>query len=204
MPDTVLILVVALLMFGPKKLPQMARTIGKSMEEFRRAARDIENELMKEPEPTTPPPPPLAPAAETPALTEGTPESEHHYGETGEEYPGHEAESAAATATTAAPLVIADAPVTLPSAMAPAVAPAAEPAPAAVAPAHEAPAVTAATADLSPVTPPTAAPVPAAPVTAAPATTPSATPAVLAAAAPAAAAPVHPPAENKTDVNPPA
>ena len=124
MPDTVLILVVALLMFGPKKLPQMARTIGKSMEEFRRAARDIENELMKEPEPTTPPPPPLAPAAETPALTEGTPESEHHYGETGEEYPGHEAESAAATATSAEPLVIADAPVTLPSATDMAVTPA--------------------------------------------------------------------------------
>jgi TatA/E family protein of Tat protein translocase len=202
MPDTVLILVVALLMFGPKKLPQMARTIGKSMEEFRRAARDIENELMKEPEPTTPPPPPLAPAAETPALTEGTPESEHHYGETGEEYPGHEAESAAATATPAAPLVIADAPVTLPSATAPAVAAAAEPAPAAVAPVHEAPAVTAAPAGLPLVTPPTAAPVPAAPVTAVPTPTPSATPAVLAAAAPAAAAPVHPPVEKKTDVNP--
>jgi len=74
-PDIVLIMVVALLLFGPKNLPKMARTIGKSMEEFRRAAREIENEIMKEPEPTTPPPPPelnpaptSAPAAAEPGM----------------------------------------------------------------------------------------------------------------------------------------
>ncbi len=190
MPDTVLILVIALLLFGPKKLPQMARSIGKSMEEFRRAARDIENELMKEPE-TTPPPPPPPPATDTPALTEGTPESEHHYGETGEEYPGYESETAA-TAPAATPLVISDAPVTLSPEAAPAVsaeAPvtvAATPAPAPAA-ATPAPAVVATLAAV------------AAPAPSAIASAPVAAPVVTETPA---AAPVNPPAEKKTDVNP--
>jgi TatA/E family protein of Tat protein translocase len=172
MPDTVLILVIALLLFGPKKLPSMARSIGKSMEEFRRAARDIESEIMKEPDTTPPPPPPPS----TPALTEGTPESEHPYGETGEEYPGYEAELSAEAAVTA-PVVVSDAPVTLPGAAAPAAAPAA-----------------------AAVTPPAASsdPVAAAPL-AAPAAAPSA---ASVATEPPAATPVNPPAEKKTDVNP--
>jgi TatA/E family protein of Tat protein translocase len=149
-PDIMLILVIALLLFGPKNLPKMARGIGKSMEEFRRAAREIETEIMKEPEPTTPPPPP-PPSTETTPAAEHTPEGEHHYSETGEEYPGYETGPTTDTSSET-PVVVSDNPVVLPAdaapaaAAAPAVAPVIAPAapvaatvetPAALAPADE-------------------------------------------------------------------
>ena len=40
-PETVFIFVLALLVFGPKKLPELGRTIGKAMTEFRRASSDL-------------------------------------------------------------------------------------------------------------------------------------------------------------------
>src|SRR5215217_5625224 len=39
--ETVFIFVLALLVFGPKKLPELGRTIGKAMSEFRRASREL-------------------------------------------------------------------------------------------------------------------------------------------------------------------
>ncbi len=41
------ILLVALLLFGPKKLPELARSLGKSMNEFKRAKNDLEHEWHK-------------------------------------------------------------------------------------------------------------------------------------------------------------
>jgi len=108
-PDIFLILVVALVLFGPKNLPKMARTIGKSMEEFRRAAREIENEIMKEPEPTTPPPPPPPPEAET--HSEETFDAGEHPSST------ETLNSAGETHAPAhAPVVVSDTPVALPPA----------------------------------------------------------------------------------------
>jgi sec-independent protein translocase protein TatA len=50
--ELVLILVIALVIFGPKKLPELGRSLGKSLAEFRRATNDmkrsIENELNEE------------------------------------------------------------------------------------------------------------------------------------------------------------
>jgi TatA/E family protein of Tat protein translocase len=40
-PEMVLIFVLALIIFGPKKLPEVGRTIGKAMTEFRRASSDL-------------------------------------------------------------------------------------------------------------------------------------------------------------------
>jgi TatA/E family protein of Tat protein translocase len=40
-PETVFIFVLALLVFGPKKLPELGRTIGKAMTEFRRASSEL-------------------------------------------------------------------------------------------------------------------------------------------------------------------
>lgn len=40
------ILLVALLLFGTKRLPQIARNLGRSLEEFRRAARDLSQEVL--------------------------------------------------------------------------------------------------------------------------------------------------------------
>lgn len=41
MPHLVIIFLVALLVFGPEKLPELARTLGKAMAEFRRATGDL-------------------------------------------------------------------------------------------------------------------------------------------------------------------
>ena len=43
--EIVLILLLALIIFGPRRLPEMGRTIGRSMREFRRAASDLRQEL---------------------------------------------------------------------------------------------------------------------------------------------------------------
>ncbi len=58
-----LILVVALLLFGAKNLPKIARGLGKSVEEFRRAAREVSREVMTadQVDPVPPPPAPEPP-----------------------------------------------------------------------------------------------------------------------------------------------
>lgn len=43
--EIVLILLLALIIFGPRRLPEMGRTIGKSLKEFRRATSDLRQEL---------------------------------------------------------------------------------------------------------------------------------------------------------------
>lgn len=45
MPELIVIMVVALLVFGPKKLPDLARSIGKGMAEFRRATSELRDQL---------------------------------------------------------------------------------------------------------------------------------------------------------------
>jgi TatA/E family protein of Tat protein translocase len=46
--ETVFIFVFALLIFGPKKLPELGRTIGKAMTEFRRASSDLKSSFDRE------------------------------------------------------------------------------------------------------------------------------------------------------------
>jgi sec-independent protein translocase protein TatA len=41
MPEMIAIFVIALLLFGPKKLPELGRTIGKAITEFRRASNEL-------------------------------------------------------------------------------------------------------------------------------------------------------------------
>jgi len=40
-PELIIILVIALLIFGPKKLPEMGSSIGKSIKEFRKGMNEI-------------------------------------------------------------------------------------------------------------------------------------------------------------------
>jgi TatA/E family protein of Tat protein translocase len=47
-PELVFILVLALLIFGPKKLPEIGRTLGKGLAEFRRATDDLKRNLNTE------------------------------------------------------------------------------------------------------------------------------------------------------------
>ncbi len=44
-PELIVIFVVALLIFGPRKLPELGRMIGRGLGEFRRAATDLRTTL---------------------------------------------------------------------------------------------------------------------------------------------------------------
>ncbi|MBI1792136.1 MAG: twin-arginine translocase TatA/TatE family subunit, partial [Acidobacteria bacterium] len=46
--ETVVIFLLALLIFGPKKLPELGRTIGKAMTEFRRASSELKSTFDRE------------------------------------------------------------------------------------------------------------------------------------------------------------
>jgi Tat protein translocase TatB subunit len=45
MPELVVIFVVALVVLGPKRLPEVARTLGKAVSEFRRQSSEIVDEF---------------------------------------------------------------------------------------------------------------------------------------------------------------
>ena len=81
MPELMMIMFLALLLFGPKKLPEIGKQVGKALGEFKRASNDLKRSIQDEmdkaqagldsisndppkPEPK-PEPPALAPAAGT-------------------------------------------------------------------------------------------------------------------------------------------
>lgn len=47
-PGLILILVVALIIFGPNKLPQIGRAVGQSLREFKKATEGITDDIKKE------------------------------------------------------------------------------------------------------------------------------------------------------------
>ncbi len=47
-PELLMILILGLLLFGPRKLPQIGRTVGKAFAEFRRATTDFKMNLERE------------------------------------------------------------------------------------------------------------------------------------------------------------
>ena len=67
--ELILIMLVALLLFGAKNLPKIARNLGKSMEEFRRAANDVKREIMQAD--AEPPPKPKLPEQTEPRQKDG-------------------------------------------------------------------------------------------------------------------------------------
>jgi TatA/E family protein of Tat protein translocase len=48
MPELILIFVVALLVFGPKKLPELGKSLGKGLAEFKRASEDLKKTIEDE------------------------------------------------------------------------------------------------------------------------------------------------------------
>lgn len=48
MPELVIILVIALIIFGPRKLPELGRSLGKSLGEFKRASNELQRTLEEE------------------------------------------------------------------------------------------------------------------------------------------------------------
>jgi TatA/E family protein of Tat protein translocase len=48
MPELIIIFVIALIIFGPRKLPELGKSLGKSIGEFKRASNDLRNTLEEE------------------------------------------------------------------------------------------------------------------------------------------------------------
>ncbi|MCI0708152.1 MAG: twin-arginine translocase TatA/TatE family subunit [Ignavibacteriae bacterium] len=46
--EIILILLVVLLFFGARKIPELAQGLGKGLREFRKAARDVQEDIEKE------------------------------------------------------------------------------------------------------------------------------------------------------------
>jgi sec-independent protein translocase protein TatA len=47
-PGLILILVIALIIFGPNKLPEIGRAVGKSMREFKNATSGLSDDIKKD------------------------------------------------------------------------------------------------------------------------------------------------------------
>jgi TatA/E family protein of Tat protein translocase len=65
MPELIVIFVIALIIFGPRKLPELGKSLGKSLAEFKRASNELKSTLeeeirMEEQRTTTPAPAPSA------------------------------------------------------------------------------------------------------------------------------------------------
>jgi sec-independent protein translocase protein TatA len=80
-PDLLIIMIIVLVIFGPKKLPELARGLRQAMDEFNKAKHEVERELTR-PEVAVQPAPgqqprqpdvPPAPAAIAPAPVAATP-----------------------------------------------------------------------------------------------------------------------------------
>ena len=63
--EIILVLAIALLVLGPSKLPEIGKSLGASIREFRKATTDVQ-ESMRLDAPAAPPPAPAAPAAPAP------------------------------------------------------------------------------------------------------------------------------------------
>jgi sec-independent protein translocase protein TatA len=79
LPELVIIFIVALIIFGPRKLPELGRSLGKSIQEFKRASNELRSTLDEEirledrrgavTAATAAPPPPDVAASEAPDLS---------------------------------------------------------------------------------------------------------------------------------------
>jgi sec-independent protein translocase protein TatA len=76
-PEIIGILVVVLVLFGAKKLPELARGLGQGLKEFKKATREVQEDLQRaiEEEPAPEPPRRVAEKASEPKPAEATPKS---------------------------------------------------------------------------------------------------------------------------------
>ena len=62
-PELIIILVIALLILGPGKLPEVGKSIGASIREFRKASTDVQDSMQVDTSPMPAPAPAAAPVA---------------------------------------------------------------------------------------------------------------------------------------------
>jgi len=67
-PELIIILVIALLIIGPGKLPDVGSALGKSIREFRKASSDIQESVKVDTSPVSAPPASAPPASASSAL----------------------------------------------------------------------------------------------------------------------------------------
>lgn len=77
MPELIVIFIIALIIFGPRKLPELGKSLGRSISEFKRASNELRNTLeeeirVDEQRARTPSPAP-APATPSAPTDSGTP-----------------------------------------------------------------------------------------------------------------------------------
>jgi len=77
-PELLIIFVIALIVFGPRKLPELGRSLGKGIAEFKRASNDLRSTLeeeinLEERRATAPATPAPALPAPTPAVAPTAP-----------------------------------------------------------------------------------------------------------------------------------
>ncbi|MBU6402214.1 MAG: twin-arginine translocase TatA/TatE family subunit [Verrucomicrobia bacterium] len=75
--EMVLILAVVLILFGAKRLPELAKGLGQGIKEFKKATREVTDEVQRAIEEEPPPPPPRkitsGPTETVPAASESSP-----------------------------------------------------------------------------------------------------------------------------------
>jgi len=83
MPELIIIFVIALIIFGPRKLPELGKSLGKSLAEFKKASNELRNTLEEEirieeqkTEAAKPAPPPAPATPTTPQHAETV--DDHH------------------------------------------------------------------------------------------------------------------------------
>ena len=74
-PELMIIMVIALIIFGPRKLPELGRSLGKSIGEFKKASNELKSTLeeeirVEEQQRTATPPPPFPAAPDAHATTD--------------------------------------------------------------------------------------------------------------------------------------
>src|SRR5947209_1261607 len=88
--EIILILALILILFGAKKLPELAKGLGQGIKEFKKATRDVTEEVSHAME-ETPPVPMPPPQKRLPANTPETPEAEQHASTVSQSSPGAKA-----------------------------------------------------------------------------------------------------------------
>ncbi len=73
MPELIVIFVIALIIFGPRKLPELGKSLGRSISEFKRASNELRNTLEEEIRIDDQRQKTAAPAAAAPAAAAPTP-----------------------------------------------------------------------------------------------------------------------------------
>ena len=73
--EVIIILALVLILFGAKKLPELAKGLGTGIKEFKKATRDVTEEMHSAMEEPPPPPRPLPPASPQPSSQPEAPQT---------------------------------------------------------------------------------------------------------------------------------